>query len=148
MPAEMARKENLREGFQKPDENPVSVVKSPEQPAPVETPIEEPEWPLTIPLIHKQVQKKPGEFVKELVFREPTAGDLMRAGGNPCRVEVIEISGGNITWQPIIDDAKMIRLMASLCGVLEPFLMQMDTRDYNSCSHRLRRFFLPEQGIW
>ena len=107
-----------------------------------------PEWPITVKLLHKPVQIKAGETTDELTFREPTAGDIMRAGGNPCRIEVVELGGGNVTWQPIIDDIKMLRLMATLSGILEPFLQRMDTRDYASCAHRLRRFFLPEQGIW
>jgi len=107
-----------------------------------------PEWPMTIPLLHKPVETKPGVTVNELTFREPTAGDIMRAGGNPCKVEIVEMGGGRVTWQPQIDDIKMLRLMASLSGVLEPYLQRMDTRDYSSCAHRLRKYFLPEQGIW
>ena len=107
-----------------------------------------PEWPLTIALLHKPVETKPGVTVNELTFREPTAGDIMRAGGNPCKVEIVEMGGGRVTWQPQIDDVKMLRLMASLSGVLEPYLQRMDTRDYSSCAHRLRKYFLPEQGIW
>jgi hypothetical protein len=147
----------MREGFVQGDEpEPVDEgVKKLEAPATEEAdaevvPFEAPadEWPLTIKLLHKPLQIKKGEEIKELTFREPTAGDLMRAGGNPCRVEVIDVGGGMVTWQPIIDDMKMIRLMASLCGVHEPVLQRMDTRDYSSCSHKLRKFFLPEQGIW
>jgi len=111
----------------------------------------EPEWPLTIPLLHRSLETRNGALkvkVTELTFREPTAGDLMRAGGNPCKVEIVEMGGGRVTWQPQIDDAKMMRLMAQLCGVHEPILQGMDPRDYASCAHRLRRFFLPEQGIW
>lgn len=107
-----------------------------------------PEWPLTIPLLHKPVETKPGVTISELTFREPTAGDIMRAGGNPCKVEIVEMGGGRVTWQPQIDDVKMLRLMAALSGVLEPYLQRMDTRDYSSCAHRLRKYFLPEQGIW
>jgi Phage tail assembly chaperone proteins, E, or 41 or 14 len=107
-----------------------------------------PEWPMTIPLLHKPVETKPGVTITELTFREPTAGDIMRAGGNPCKVEIVEMGGGRVTWQPQIDDIKMLRLMASLSGVLEPYLQRMDTRDYASCAHRLRKYFLPEQGIW
>ena len=108
-----------------------------------------PEWPMTIKLLHKSIDTKPGGVpVNELTFREPTAGDLMRAGGNPCRVENVEIGGSTVTWQPVIDDIKMMRLMASLSGVIEVYLQRMDPRDYASCAHRLRRFFLPEQGVW
>lgn len=143
-----------REGFvdaEKLDEIEGVKTAAPADDADALLPIEPelPEWPMTIPLLHKPVETKPGgESVKELTFREPTAGDMMRAGGNPCRVEIVEMGGGRVTWQPLIDDVKMIRLMASLSGVLEPYLQRMDPRDYSSCAHRLRRFFLPEQGIW
>lgn len=106
-----------------------------------------PEWPLTIELLHKPIMKG-REEIKELVFREPTAMDIIRSGGNPCRIEVTEQAGGQVTYSPVIDDARMMRLMANLSGLLEPQLQKMDPRDYNSCAHRLRRFFLPEQGIW
>jgi hypothetical protein len=106
-----------------------------------------PEWPLTIPLMHKPLMKG-NEEINELIFREPTAMDIIRSGGNPCRIEVVEQAGGQVTYSPVIDDAKMMRVMANLSGLLEPQLQKMDPRDYNSCAHRLRRFFLPEQGIW
>jgi len=142
-----------REGFVATDTVDEEEMQQSAQPAAEESPpppaVEDlDEWPLTIQLLHRPVETKPGMTVTELTFREPTAGDLMRAGGNPCRVEIIEMGGGRVTWQPVIDDAKMIRLMASLAGVLEPYLQKMDPRDYASCAHRLRRFFLPEQGIW
>lgn len=107
-----------------------------------------PEWPLTIKLLHKPITKGRGEELNELTFREPSAMDIIRAGGNPCRIEVIEQTSGTVTYSPVIDDAKMMRVMANLTGLLEPQLQTMDPRDYNSCAHRLRRFFLPEQGIW
>jgi len=137
----------MREGFVA--EEPVDsskVIEAKTEPEQVQEDVDT--WPLVITLMHKPVERERGQLLKELSFREPTAGDLMRCGGNPCRVEIVEVNGGNVTWMPIIDDSKMLRLMASLCGVLEPQLQRMDPRDYNSCAHRLRRFFLPEQGIW
>lgn len=107
-----------------------------------------PEWPMTIELRHKPLQRGRGEEINELTFREPTAMDIIRAGGNPCRIEVTELVGGQVSYSPVIDDAKMMRLMANLSGLLEPQIQKMDPRDYSSCAHRLRRFFLPEQGIW
>lgn len=147
----------VREGFVEGDKiDDDEELKRLDKPAPEDEPPEdvpsapdEPEWPMTISLLHRPIETKArGPKVSELTFREPTAGDIMRAGGNPCKVEIVEMGGGRVTWQPIIDDAKMIRLMASLSGVLEPHLQMMDPRDYASCAHRLRRFFLPEQGIW
>lgn len=140
----------VREGFVEPVEEPDDIAKAAVavvEPSP-EPPLDDlPEWPMTIKLHHKPIMKG-REELKELTFREPSALDIIRAGGNPCRIEVIDLAGGQVAFQPIIDDAKMMRLMANLAGLLEPQLQKMDTRDYNSCAHRLRRFFLPEQGIW
>jgi tail assembly chaperone E/41/14-like protein len=147
----------VREGFVESDRvDDDEELKRLDKPAPDDESAEdlpvapdEPEWPMTIALLHRPIETKArAPKVSELTFREPTAGDIMRAGGNPCKVEIVEMGGGRVTWQPIIDDVKMIRLMASLSGVLEPYLQTMDPRDYASCAHRLRRFFLPEQGIW
>lgn len=135
-----------REGFVD-DAEPIAEVAAAEQDKPPLEPIPD-TWPLVIKLMHKPVQKSIGETVKELTFREPTAGDIIRAGGNPVHVEVADIQGNQIVYNFRIDDAKMMRLMASLCGIVEPYLSKMDTRDYNSCTHRLQRFFIAEQGMW
>jgi hypothetical protein len=74
--------------------------------------------------------------------------DIIRCGGNPCRIEITEVTGGKMVYNAKIDDAKMMVLMANLSGLLEPQLQKFDPRDYNSCAYRLRSFFLPEQGIW
>jgi Phage tail assembly chaperone proteins, E, or 41 or 14 len=133
-----------REGFvaEEEVEAPAPV---PEPPKPVED-----IWPMVIKLMHRPVQKSANvtDTISELVFREPTAGDIMRSGGNPVRVEVAQVTGNEIVYNFVIDDTKMMRLMANLSGVLEPYLQKMDSRDYNSCAHRLRRFFIAEQGMW
>lgn len=149
-------KPQKREGFVADDEaaaksgpSPAPVIEHQEAEAEDDAPVVVPDqWPLVIKLMHKPIQKTLTETVSELTFREPTAGDIMRCGGNPCRIEITELGHGSVAYNPVIDDMKMLRLMASLSGVLEPFLQKMDPRDYNSCAHRLRRFFLPEQGIW
>lgn len=136
----------MREGFV--EDEPVDDVNATTAPAVEPAAPELPEWPLTIELRHRPIDKGRGETINELTFREPTAMDIIRSGGNPCRIDVTEQAGGQVTYAPVIDDAKMMRLMANLSGLLEPQLQKMDPRDYNSCAHRLRRFFLPEQGIW
>lgn len=133
-----------REGFV--DSKPVDIEVA--APAPEEPVQEEAEWPIVIKLRHKPIRGSGTEELHELVFREPTAADIMRSGGNPCRIEVVEVSSGMVTSRYVIDDRRMLTLMANLCGVLEPNLQRMDPRDYNSCAYRLQRFFLPEQGIW
>jgi hypothetical protein len=143
-----------REGFVKDDPVDVDEAKSklpvPDETVEADTGVEEgiPEWPMVIKLLHKPLQKSRTEVLNELTFREPTALDIIRCGGNPCRIEVTEVSGGRVIYNPIIDDKKMIILMANLAGLLEPQIQKLDPRDYNSCAYRLRSFFLPEQGVW
>ena len=111
-----------REGFvaDEPVETPAVVPEPPKPPAD--------EWPLVIKLMHKSVQKsaKLTDTVDPLIFREPTAGDIMRSGGNPVRVEVAQVTGNEIVYNFTIDDAKMLKLMANFSGVLEPYLQKMD----------------------
>ena len=54
----------------------------PEAPSPEEVP----EWPMVIKLLHKPIQKSRTEILHELTFREPTALDIIKCGGNPCRI--------------------------------------------------------------
>lgn len=145
-----------REGFVEDDPvdesapstgNVKTIDAEPPEPA-LDLDLDVPEWPMTIKLNHKPIQKNRNEILNELTFREPSAMDIIRAGGNPCRIEITEISGGQVIYNPIIDDVKMMRLMANLTGLLEPQIQKMDPRDYASCAHRLRKYFLPEQGIW
>jgi len=134
-----------REGFVDDAEPIEQVVAEPEKPV-------EPQpdqWPMVVKLMHKPIQKSPmGDTVNELKFREPTAADIIRSGGNPVNVEVADITGNMVHYNFKIDAAKMMRMMANLSGILEPYIQKMDSRDYNSCAHRLQRFFIAEQGMW
>lgn len=144
----------VREGFV--EDKPVDiddVAETAAKAAPAAEPPQEdapvvPEWPVIIKLRHKPLQKSRSELLTELTFREPTAADIMRCGGNPVRVEVLEVAQGMAQYHFVINDQKMMNLMAQLSGVLQPILERMDPRDYNSCAYRLQRFFAPEQGIW
>lgn len=104
-------------------------------------------WPMVIKL-RKVISLGGGKETSELSLREPTTSDIMNAGGNPCRIEIVQLSGNNAQFSPIIDDGKMLRLIANLSGILEPFLTKMDPRDYNTVAYQLRRFFLPEGKLW
>jgi hypothetical protein len=136
---------NVREGFvDHPTSQPVAnggkvpiIDESPIDAAPPPTPVEV--WPVRVKLLHKPVKNMRGESVDELVFREPTGGDINRYG-NPCRI--------NSDGEVMIDEPKMARVMAALCGILLPNLEAMDPRDWNSCAYRLRNFFLPEVAAW
>ena len=128
----------VREGFVK--DQPIKVEVEEAEPAPAQDKQPEETWPITVRLLHKPIRDNKGAMVNELNFREPTAGDIARAGGNPCRFDG--------EFNVVIDDRKMMTVMANLSGVLEPFLQAMDPRDYNSCAYRLRNFFLPEVAAW
>jgi hypothetical protein len=125
-----------REGFvtDEPDQMMEAVA---QQQAPQERPQER--WPITVKLLYKTIRNNKGEPLSEIMFREPTGGDINRYG-NPCRID----QNGDV----VIDEKKMSFMMSSLAGLLLPFLEQMDPRDWNSCAYRLRSFFLPDPAAW
>jgi hypothetical protein len=121
------------------DEEPAGPVIENQPPVPAD-PEESETWPVRVKLLHKKIRGPKGvELVNELIFREPTGGDINRYG-NPCHVD----QNGDV----IILDRKMLTMMAVLSGVLQPFLEGMDPRDYNSCAYRLRSFFIPDPAAW
>ena len=136
-------KPNNREGFVKNAE-PLSE----KRPAPsveiidnepddiIEQPKEQ--WPVRVRLLHRGVRSG-ADTVHELVFREPTGGDINRCG-NPCHV--------NQDGDVIILERKMTTMMSQLSGILPPFIESMDPRDWNSCAYRLRGFFIPDPTAW
>jgi hypothetical protein len=133
----------LREGFQPAIDPAVAggngraVHEAPPPPPP---PVEEYKdlWPVKVKLVHKPIVDQDGRELKELSFREPTAGDINRYG-NPVRL--------TNDFDAVIDERKMTMVMSALCGVLSPMLEKMDPRDWNSCAYRLRTFFLPEPAL-
>jgi Phage tail assembly chaperone proteins, E, or 41 or 14 len=123
----------MKEGFVEEAE-PVATP----APAPV-SPLDLEQWPINVKLLHKSIRDNKGNQIKELSFREPTGGDINRYG-NPVRID----QNGDV----LIDEKKMTSIMASLSGILQPFIEQMDPRDWNSCAYRLRSFFLPDPAAW
>lgn len=124
-----------REGFIEAPVAEPAVQSAPPAPSPAQVD----EWPVRVKLLHKQVRNNRNEPVDELVFREPTAGDINRYG-NPCRI--------GVDGEVMFDEQKMFRVIAALSGILLPNLEAMDPRDWNSCAYRLRSFFLPEVAAW
>jgi len=124
--------------------------KQAEPPPPPVQPLDE--WPIVIKL--RKPTREGGKNtpeIHELSLREPRARDIIDAGGNPCRFEVTSVAGAGNVWvyNWIIDDNKMMRLMANLAGILETAIYQMDPRDYNNAAQRLRRFFIAERdSVW
>lgn len=130
---EQPKAANFREGFV--EDQPEGFVEAP-APAPVE---EKEVWPITVKLLHKSIRDQRGNTLSEIVFREPTGGDINRYG-NPVRID----QNGDV----IIDERKMSMIMSSLAGLLMPMIERMDPRDWNSCAYRLRGFFLPDLSSW
>jgi hypothetical protein len=125
----------MREGF-------IAVAEEPPPEVPAAQVVELPApaaWPMTIKLRNKPIIGNKGALLHELTFREPTGGDIMRQG-NPCWIR----SDGEL----MIDDQKMLRMMAQLSGVLTPLLEALHPKDYNSCAYRLRPFFIPDWEAW
>lgn len=150
----------LREGFQPEIEAPEVLPPISERPAPPtreapplrEVPQEPTEaapelqleplpdtWPVTVRLLQKKIRNNKNELIDKVIFREPTGGDINRIG-NPIRVD--------LKGEIIIDDQKMVAMIAQLSGLLPPMVEQMDPRDYASCAYRLRGFFLPDPAAW
>ena len=146
----------IREGFIEDDrpDDPFERDEKPKktiEPAPPEAPPlpAEDEWPIVIKLQKPIPGEKTGEMITELRMREPSTNDLIKAGGNPCRVEIVNAGTPNATAAIIIDDLRMFKLVAGLSGILEQFLVRLDPRDYSSAAYRLRRFFIPEgKHLW
>jgi hypothetical protein len=82
-------------------------------------------WPIVVKLLYKTIRNERGESLSELAFREPRGGDINRYG-NPVRV--------NADGDVVIDERRMMMVMAALSGVNMPFLEMMDPRDWNSCA--------------
>ena len=131
----MNEQPRIKEGFVEEAE---PLVAPTTQAAPA-SPLDLEQWPINVKLLHKSIRDNKGNPVKELSFREPTGGDINRYG-NPVRID----QNGDV----LIDEKKMTMIMASLSGILLPFLEQMDPRDWNSCAYRLRSFFLPDPAAW
>jgi hypothetical protein len=156
----------LREGFQRPAETLSPITDHPpvspgtQAPLPSQMKLERPEieepltvveearrdivqnsekWPITVNLLYKSIMNDKGESINSLTFREPKAADINRVG-NPTR----------LLWdgEVIIEERKMTYIMGALSGVLPVLLEQMDTRDWNSCALRLRKFFLADLRGW
>lgn len=99
------------------------------KPAPVE--------PITIKLRKSVIAN--GEDVKEIKFREPTAGDIEQVG-NPVLIDMMSGDVPKVTF-----DAKaMTQMMSRLAAVPPSTIRQMHPRDWNTAAWSLTSFFMPE----
>jgi|SRR4029077_930455 hypothetical protein len=80
-----------------------------------------------------------GEEVKELRFREPTAGDIERCG-NPVNIEFNEDGKPKMTF----NEKAMSAMMSQLATVPTSTIKMMNTRDWNTAAWNLASFFMPD----
>ena len=81
-----------------------------------------------------------GDEVNELTFREPTAADIERAGGNPVNIDMLSSDTPKISF----DVKAMTQMMALLATVPPSTIRQMHPRDWNSAAWQLAHFFTPD----
>lgn len=88
--------------------------------------------------LRKPIQAN-GEEVSELTFREPTGGDIERAG-NPVIVDVFSGDTVKITF----DEKKMVQMMSRLAEIPPSSVRMMHPKDWNSIAWQLVHFFTPD----
>lgn len=80
-----------------------------------------------------------GDEVKELKFREPTAGDIEKCG-NPVNINF----DGSETPKISFDAKSMSAMMSLLASVPPSTIRQLHPRDWNSAAWSLASFFMPD----
>ena len=79
-----------------------------------------------------------GDEIKELVFREPTGGDIATCG---CPVTIHML--GQAEPRVIYDSLAMEAMMSRLAAVPPSTIKALDARDWMSGCYLLSRFFMP-----
>jgi len=82
-----------------------------------------------------------GDEVKELTFREPTAGDIERVGTNPVNIEQVGETG---KLKVTFDTKAMSHMMSILAAVPPSTIRQMNPKDWNTAAWELASFFMPD----
>jgi hypothetical protein len=80
-----------------------------------------------------------GDEIKELRFREPTAGDIEKCG-NPVS---LDFNSGD-TPKMSFDTKAMSAMMSTLAAVPPSTIRQMNPRDWNNAAWNLASFFMPD----
>jgi Phage tail assembly chaperone proteins, E, or 41 or 14 len=82
-----------------------------------------------------------GEEIKVLKWREPTGGDIERAG-NPVYLDVSAVpTGGAATMT--FNEKKMAGMISVLCQIPPSSVRQLTSKDWNAVAWKLFRFFTP-----
>lgn len=95
-------------------------------------------FPITVKL-QKPVMAH-GDEISELVFREPTGGDIERVG-NPVNID--PWSGGDRP-RMTFDSKSMTQMMGLLALVPPSTIRQLHPQDWNTAAWALANFFMPD----
>jgi hypothetical protein len=83
-----------------------------------------------------------GDEIKVLRWREPTGGDIERAG-NPINIEMFGLEQPRLSF----DEKKMTAMISLLCAIPPSSVRQITASDWNSIAWRMVGFFMPNMGI-
>jgi len=96
-----------------------------------------------IPMEHRL--QKPiranGEDVQVLRWREPTAGDIERAG-NPI---ALEFNGTDFPTMSF-NEKKMNNMISVLCAIPPSSVKMIPAGEWQAIAYKLSRFFMPTMG--
>jgi hypothetical protein len=79
-----------------------------------------------------------GDEVKELRFREPTAGDIEKCG-NPVNIDFFS-GKPKMTF----NEVAMSAMMSQLAAVPPSTIRSLNTKDWNTAAWELASFFMPD----
>jgi hypothetical protein len=113
------------------EDEPADLTQDQAPPPPVEEEFEEP-----VHVLIKPIQAH-GEEITALRWREPTGGDIERAG-NPV---YLDFSGEkpSITF----NEKKMAAMISLLAGIPPSSVRMLSAKDWNAIAWKLFRFFTP-----
>jgi Phage tail assembly chaperone proteins, E, or 41 or 14 len=95
-------------------------------------------WDGKLPLRQEIPSGNGTDMVKEIVFREPTAGDIERIG-NPVLIELYEQKP-----KMHFDTRAMTMMLAHLANVPPPVIRAMHPKDWNNAAWLIANFFVPD----
>ena len=79
-----------------------------------------------------------GDEIKVLKWREPTAGDIERAG-NPIVIDMFNFEQPRVSF----DEKKMSAMISVLCQIPPSSVKQLPSQDWTSVAWKLTGFFMP-----
>jgi hypothetical protein len=86
--------------------------------------------------------KAHGQDMHSITWREPTAGDIERAG-NPI---ILEFREDEEYPRMRFDERKMNAMIGLLAGIPPSSVKQLSAGDWQSIAFKLSRFFMPRGG--